>query len=210
MVFSKKVIVFDLDGTLNQTEIYALKAYHHTLTDMKIDSYTDEQIMARFGATFEEDVQYFFKTPTQNIKNQYKNTLAKYWNQYIKEAKTYSFVKDVLSELRTNNILCICSNAPLKEIISTLKILDIDKYFAHVQGADNAKSKSESLAMIIQKYKPLQTIMVGDRFYDQQAAIQNGVLFVGCAYGYGKNDELKEANYIINDIRELIEVVKDI
>ena len=52
--------------------------------------------------------------------------------------------------------------------------------------------------------------MVGDRFYDQQAAIQNGVLFVGCAYGYGKNDELKEANYIINDIRELIEVVKDI
>ena len=94
--------MFDLDGTLNQTEIYALKAYHHTLTDMKIDSYTDEQIMARFGATFEEDVQYFFKTPTQNIKNQYKNTLAKYWNQYIKEAKTYPFVKDVLSELMMN------------------------------------------------------------------------------------------------------------
>lgn len=46
-------------------------------------------------------------------------------------------------------------------------------------------------------------VMVGDRRSDRQAAAEAGAAFIGCGYGYGQPDELSGAQYIIEDIAEL-------
>ena len=54
------LVIFDIDGTLNMTETYGIAAYHKALEQMGADHFTDEQLRDRIGATFTEDVKYFF------------------------------------------------------------------------------------------------------------------------------------------------------
>ena len=46
-------------------------------------------------------------------------------------------------------------------------------------------------------------VIVGDRRQDIEAGEKNNLITIGCRYGFGDWEELKEADYIIDDIREL-------
>lgn len=210
MESSSVLIAFDLDGTLNQTDKYALKAYHQTFLELGVGPFTDQQIISRFGASLEEDIHYFFNNPNQDIINQYVTILTKYWNRNLLEnAQTYPHVSEVLSILKEMGYrLCICSNAPQEELHTTLQVLGINQYFDKVQGCIAHHTKADSLAHLIQIYQPIKTIMVGDRYYDYDAAKANHALFVGCQYGYGQSDELQKADYHIDNIKELLEIIK--
>ncbi|MNR58572.1 bifunctional 5'-methylthioadenosine/S-adenosylhomocysteine nucleosidase/phosphatase [compost metagenome] len=49
--------------------------------------------------------------------------------------------------------------------------------------------------------------MVGDRSSDVEAGRSNGLGVVGCAYAvYGRQEELKDADKLITDFRELLEL----
>ncbi len=56
----KKLIVFDVDGTLNMTEEYAIPAYKMILDKMGVQGFTDETLRERIGAVFADDIRYFF------------------------------------------------------------------------------------------------------------------------------------------------------
>ena len=51
-----KLVVFDVDGTLNQTERYAIAAYRKALEELGRDGFTDEELKQRIGAPFSEDL----------------------------------------------------------------------------------------------------------------------------------------------------------
>ena len=36
--------------------------------------------------------------------------------------------------------------------------------------------------------------MVGDRFHDQEVALKAGIPFVGCAFGFAREDELNQVD----------------
>ena len=55
-----KLVVFDVDGTLNQTERYAIAAYRKALEELGRDGFTDEELKQRIGAPFSEDLKFFF------------------------------------------------------------------------------------------------------------------------------------------------------
>lgn len=52
--------------------------------------------------------------------------------------------------------------------------------------------------------------MVGDRKFDILGAKKNSIKSVGVTYGYALNNELQEckSDYIINDLLELINIIK--
>ena len=60
MVSSKVFVIFDVDGTINQTEVYAVKAYRKALEETGKTGFSDQELIERIGAPFEQDVRYFF------------------------------------------------------------------------------------------------------------------------------------------------------
>ena len=45
--------------------------------------------------------------------------------------------------------------------------------------------------------------MLGDRVHDMEVARYHKVYTAGCAYGFGTREEIKDADVILEDIRDL-------
>ena len=74
-----KLVVFDVDGTLNQTERYAIAAYRKALEELGRDGFTDEELKQRIGAPFSEDLKFFF-----GADQKYQSIGLKVWRKMEK------------------------------------------------------------------------------------------------------------------------------
>lgn len=193
------LVIFDIDGTLNMTETYGIAAYHKALEQMGADRFTDEQLRDRIGATFTEDVKYFFGERAEELIDEFSALIEQLWFAEVEEkAQLFPGVLQMLHSLKENgHQLAICSNATEEEIAVILKALHVEQEFDYVQGLTPKDSKADSLHVLLQRVQPEQAVMVGDRFYDMQAANGNHIPFIGCLYGYGAERELDAARYCV-------------
>lgn len=82
-----KLVVFDVDGTLNQTERYAIAAYRKALEELGRDGFTDEELKQRIGAPFSEDLKFFFGADQKAGKlflTKYQSIGLKVWRKMEK------------------------------------------------------------------------------------------------------------------------------
>lgn len=56
---------------------------------------------------------------------------------------------------------------------------------------------------IIKKYGSTNTAVVGDRLSDINAAKDNGLVSIGCNFDFAREDELSQADIVIDDLIEL-------
>ncbi len=203
--FSKKLVIFDVDGTLNMTEIYAVPAYKKVLREMGANGFTDEMLRDRIGAVFEDDIRYFFGSRAEEKKEEFERLIGEYWMKDVeRKAKTFPHTEETLRELKEKGYsLAVCSNAENKEIDLVLRALHIKDYFSYIQGITEEGTKSHSLCRLLEKTEPEWAVMVGDRFYDKEAARDNGIPFIACLYGYGKKGEFSEMDLSITEICRL-------
>jgi phosphoglycolate phosphatase len=62
--------------------------------------------------------------------------------------------------------------------------------------------KKDILKVIKDKFKE-PMVIVGDRFHDVEAGKDNNIFSIACGYGFGKKEEMSQANLIIDDIKDL-------
>ena len=113
MVSSKVFVIFDVDGTINQTEVYAVKAYRKALEETGKTGFSDQELIERIGAPFEQDVRYFFGENESEQVELFRKLIQKYWINGIKDsAKTFEGIHQMLEELKEKGYkLAVCSNA---------------------------------------------------------------------------------------------------
>ena len=101
MVSSKVFVIFDVDGTINQTEVYAVKAYRKALEETGKTGFSDQELIERIGAPFEQDVRYFFGENESEQVELFRKLIQKYWINGIKDsAKTFEGIHQMLEELK--------------------------------------------------------------------------------------------------------------
>ncbi len=201
----KRLAVFDVDGTLNRTEEYAVPAYRKILGEMNAEGFTDEMLRDRIGAVFADDIRFFFGSRAEEKREEFERLIGKYWMKEMEEkARTFPHTEETLRELKAKGYtLAVCSNAGSGEIALALHALQIKDYFSYIQGITEEGTKSRSLSRLLEEIKPEWAVMVGDRFYDKEAARDNGIPFIACLYGYGKEGEFSEEDLSITEIRQL-------
>ena len=130
----------------------------------------------------------------------------------IKSPKVaFNISKEIEEELKEKGYkLAVCSNASNWELDVILKKLEVKDYFDVIQGVTSKNNKKYSLEELLLREKPELAVMVGDRSYDNEAARYNQIPFVGCKYGYGKPEELRECQYTIETVLELPKIIDKI
>ena len=128
---SKVIVIFDVDGTINQTEVYAVKAYRKALEEVGKTGFSDKEFIERIGAPFEQDVRYFFGENQSEQVEIFKTLIQKYWIDGMKEsAKTFEGIHQMLEGLKEKGYkLAICSNASKWELDVILRKLEVNDYF---------------------------------------------------------------------------------
>jgi len=103
--------------------------------------------------------------------------------------------------------LALCTNVHTPFIDIYRRIFNLDRYFQSYYWADKDQEeiipKEKMIKNILKEFNTNYAVMIGDRSIDINAAQKNDILTVGCLYGFGSREELKNADYLINSIEEL-------
>lgn len=206
-----KLVVFDIDGTLNRTDLYSVDAMKRVFKEMGIKEKTDDEIKSFFGYTPDESVRKIFGEIDECTKVKYLSLLDKYENELMKKfAKPFDGIPELLEKLKKDYFeLAVCSNASESHVNSILKVLKIYDYFDYIQSSVPNKNKEYTLSLILNKVNPEKACIIGDRIQDKNAAISNNIPFIGCLYGFCPN-EVKDADITVKSAYELYENIVEI
>ena len=202
-----KCIVFDMDGTLTQTNQLIYDSFNYIAQKYAGRTYTIPEITAMFGPP-EEDALLAIVRPEQ-IDEVMKDYLAFYRAHHNELAQLYPGIENILSSLKASGkLLALFTGKGIATATITLQEFHIEKYFDYVvTGNDVLKHKpsSEGLLKIMDHFAllPDELLMVGDAVSDVKAAHEAGVKIAAVMWDlYAKEKVMQmKTDFIFNDTK---------
>lgn len=208
-----KLIIFDLDGTLVDSRVDITNAINYAVKEYGIGPFSLQEITSMVGRGITRLIEDLLKPyPYISSKEIIEKFLYYYEKHLLDNTKTYPGVVEVLEGLKEYKKAVISNK---REYLSkkTLEGLGLLNYFEVILGSDSVPEKKPSPVPVLTvldrlKISPAEALIVGDSDLDIMAGRAAGVKTAGVTYGYRPVEVLKDADYLINDIRELITIVK--
>lgn len=208
----RTIIVFDLDGTLNQTHLFAVAAHNIALKKMGFPETDLETVMPTVGSPWIEFVPAIAKGIKKEDMPRYLQLLDEANKEAIDgNAAPYDGVPDLLRKLRADGLLTgVCTNAKRPYIEPVLKGIGVESLIDYTQGLeDGLPNKGLTLRKLIATAGAERAIMVGDTLYDKKAADDNGIPFIGCRYGY-RPAEMEGLPYVADTPADIYPLVRSL
>ena len=215
----KKVILFDLDGTLTDPKVGITKSVQHALRYYGIEEPDPDKLCPFIGPPLTDSFQelYGFSLP------QAKEAIEKYREYFsvtgIFENEVYPGIPEMLGMLKEKGFtLAVATSKPEEYSIRILEHFGLDSYFQLVGGADMTETrvrKGDIIAYTLNRLgvnpKETPVVMVGDRKHDLIGAKENQLPCVGVLFGYGSREELREAgaDALAESVKELGEILAE-
>ncbi len=211
-----KTIIFDLDGTLFQSDTLAIPAFHDTMFRLQKEGLypgpipSDEVLKSMFGKT--NDQIWAELLPGVSVAVVEKADEYMLYYEMLRlhrgEGRPYPGVSEVLQNFRQRDYrLCIASNGDQGYVTGVAEYHFSGLFEAvYSAGGYQTRSKVDLVKLILQRFKDGEYIMVGDRSSDIEAGKKNGLLTIGCNYGFGKVEELVDADHLVTDFKQIVEL----
>lgn len=205
--------MFDLDGTLVDTVQDITDALNYALTPYGIKSLTISDTMEIVGEGISRLIEKALPAEKRHLMDDVIKRFLEYYSEHLTDkSMEYPHVKETLENL-TGFKKAVISNK--KEDLSKrlLEELGLAVYFDLIIGSDTAGERKPSaipVLYIISKLgiSPEESIIVGDSNYDIEAGKKAGIKTIAVTYGYRPREFLTGADYIIEDIRELVSLLR--
>lgn len=193
-----KNILFDLDGTIVKSERGIFNSIRHALKDYNMENISDEELLPFIGPplvdSFEKELG-FKGDSIMEVVNKYR---AHYSKIGLFENDLYHGIVELLHSLEKDCRLFVVTTKPQPFAEKILAHYDLDTLFEKIYGPTfdgkfNDKRELLEYALEDSHIKASESLMIGDRFYDMEAAVANDVDALGVLYGYGDKEELLES-----------------
>lgn len=205
---SIKIIIFDVDGTLLNTDELYFKLLKCELRKYKI-SLTEKQY-ALHGL---DDSVFHLGLDGKTAQMVKDNVSKEYYNdQILKKLKFKKGARSVIRSLSKQYKLAIGSGEKIEQIKKYLKHQNLNQYFQFIGHGGlvlNRKSNPDYFLHIAKlfKAKPEECLMVGDSVYD------TGALMAGCKViiipsKFTKYCTFDDKCLILNNLKELPQVLE--
>ena len=209
-------IIFDLDGTLTDNTQGIRNSLLYALEHMQIHGYSEKVLEKFIGPPLQWGFSQLFGLNERNTK-----LAVEYFRDYYSENgwhenEPYPGIYQLLEDLHKAGVKMYVATSKLEKFAQRIiEYFEFDKYIIQLKGADYGgqsatKSSIISDLLAIHRIKPAANIaMVGDTVFDITGGNENRLTTVAVAYGFGKEEELKEANpdYFVETVEELYEVL---
>ena len=224
MKFSnKKVIIFDLDGTLIDSSPDLALAINYMLKSINKKAFSLDEIHHWVGNGAEILVKRALSGSSEisaNInENAFKEALDIFLEFYAKNLAvatvTYPHVLSTLSKLKEHGYkLVIVTNKPFNFVEPILEELQLKEYFEFYLGGDSLKEKKPHPAPLLYVCDKLnvsvdECVMIGDSKNDILASKACGMQSIGVTYGYNYGEHIKsyEPDVYFSDFSKIGEVL---
>ncbi|GMK48813.1 pyrophosphatase PpaX [Paenibacillus glycanilyticus] len=209
MTSNIKTMLFDLDGTIMDTNELIIRSFMESLKGLVPEDFGREHIIPSMGLTLEAQFQNFTGlTDVGHLIKAYRTVNTKLHDELL---RPFPYTNEVMKDLHEQGIQIGVVTTKIR--MSTergMKFCGLYDYvdaFVTVDDVVNPKPHPEPVLMALEMLNadPATTIMIGDSAVDMISAKEAGVIPVGVAWSLKGGELLKEngAQYIIDDMREL-------
>ena len=210
-----KAALFDMDGTLLHSEYVAIPAYKAAFIELQQAGIysgpvpAEENLLAQLGKTLDKIWEELLPDSTRQVRYKADEIMLKKEIELIKDGKSvfYPGVKETLTDLKKHGYDIFVVSNGLEDYIAALvehsgfKDLFTDLYSA---GRFKTKTKGDLVKKLLQDYPFYNKIyMIGDRSSDIESGRLNNLTTVGCLFGYGSLNELRDADYLVESFEAI-------
>jgi HAD superfamily hydrolase (TIGR01549 family) len=200
-------IIFDIDGTILDTEIAVLSSLQKVVFEELNKNLSFYELRFALGIPGEVTLNKLGITNISdcNVK----------WNKYLKEyfhhVKVFDGIKETLIKLNEFGILTgIVTSKTKEEFVNDFVPFDLNNYFKEVVCADDTEKHKPNPDPIL-KFIELsgvdksKTIYIGDTRYDMDCALSAGIDFALALWG-AKSSAGINAKYILDNPKQVLEL----
>lgn len=206
-------LLFDLDGTLIDTNALIIASFTHTLKKHTGRDYTKEEILPFIGPPLIESLSSVDASQAEAMMTTYRTHNIAEHETYVKAYPTVLKTIKRLHEL--NYKLAIVTTKMTDTAKLGLEITGLAPYFDVVIGLDevkHAKPHPEPIFKALEQLgeTPMTTIMVGDNSHDIEAGQNAGAKTAGVAWAIKGRDYLEayKPDYMLEELSDLLTILE--
>ena len=207
-------ILFDLDGTLIDTNELIITTYLHTLEKYFPSKYKREDVLPFLGPTLHE----VFGGMTQ-VPEQVEEMIAAYRDYNISKhdelVKEFIGVSETIQTLKERGYkLAVVTTKRLDVTLKGLRLMNLEKYFEVIVAYEHVtktKPDPEPIFNALEQLNstPSETMMVGDNYHDILAGKNAGTQTAGVSWSIKGRDYVAsyEPDYMLESMTDLLTVL---
>lgn len=207
----KRLIIFDLDGTLVDTVEDLRASLNHAITPHGIAPLTYDQTRDFVGEGIHNLVLKVIGQERSALLDEVVDTFTQHYTENVcVHSKAYPKVDETLGAL-DGAIKAVLSNK--REALSRLLLerLGLARHFEIIAGPDTVPERKPSpraVQFMLDRFnvRPEDALMVGDSTYDIDAALAAGVEVAAATYGFRHRSTLTRATYLIDSFADLLKL----
>lgn len=209
----KGTVFLDYDGTIHDSlRVYApavRTAVDWLVAEGHLESceLSDERIGAWLGQTARQMWTSFAPQLPEPVWQQAATLVGETIDRLTEQGEAVLFdgVLDALAQLKQDGWrLVFISNCRNAYCAAHRAVFGLDRYFDAYCTAEAFDGIPKwQIYQEVAGSHPLPHVMVGDRVYDIEVAVNSGIPSIGCAYGYGQPEELDQASTLVSNPAEI-------
>lgn len=209
----KPAFIFDMDGTLFQTDRILEAALEDAFSHLRSKGLWDAatpigQYRSIMGVPLPKVWETLLPEHTQMVReetNAYFHARL-IWNiqngkgaLYPNAEKLFGYLKDM------GYPIFIASNGQAAYLEAIVEFYGLGQWVAETFSIEQIPTldKKDLVKMMVEKHAISEGAVIGDRLSDIQAAKANGLTAIGCRFDFAQETELAEADVVIEDLQEI-------
>ncbi|GCF95894.1 5'-nucleotidase [Enterococcus florum] len=210
----KKIVLFDLDGTLTDSSEGILASIRYMMEKLELVIPDDRVLKSFIGPPLTASLSELYGMAAEEAERAIEVYREYYAEKGIQQLHVYPEIPELLQQLSHSCIVGLATSKPQKFAEQIMEITGLSPFFTGFFGADmrGRDSKSDVIRRAIKQLatENSEVFMVGDRKYDILGAKNNGISSIGVLYGFGDRSELEAAgaDWIIETPTDLYPIIE--
>ncbi|WP_214754484.1 HAD family hydrolase [Exiguobacterium sp. s16] len=213
----QQAVIFDMDGTLFRTETILERALDEAFERLRNEGQWQ-------GATPIATYRNIMGVPLPVVWE----TLLPYHETAVREATDTYFLMRLVENIKSGNgalypgvtalleqlsamghTIFIASNGLIPYLEAIVSHYGLNRWVTETYSIEQIETldKGDLVAQIVAEYDIQDGFVVGDRLSDIVAAKANGLIAIGCRFYFSQDDELRQADHIIDGLAEILDIL---
>lgn len=211
----KKLILYDLDGTLADTRRDIINGVRYALETLKGPQLTDDEIKDCVGTGLHALIRQVFRTEDEALADRGAKLYREHYKKHMLDhTQLYPGARECLEYFKARE-QAVITNKPNPFSSQILAALGVADYFLAILAGDNGlpfKPDPAAIHHLMDKADAAaeDVLFVGDSPIDIQAARNASVEVVTLSHGFASEATLRDAkpDHIVRDFQELLALAR--
>lgn len=215
----KKLLIFDVDGTIWDSEKDVFLSFNHTLKTLAGFEITKEEFQKLAGMPLGTMFQMVLPESKKSLYEEYEKAYKKYYidEEHFADATVlFPNVKKILDKFKKDGYFMAVASSKPKRILDKMVATFNLEGFNYVLGTEESSFKHKPDPQIVNylmnqlNVTKDETVIIGDSKSDILTGKNAGIDTIAVTYGYDKKENLVNAQptYIIDEFSKLENIIE--